>query len=120
MIPIYYAVYTNTDLTEGRGHQYVIALCKLRATAQRIGHKGYVMGTDCPIEEIAAVEDNGCFYIPLRAVPIKEPTTQDIELQREIDRTNEARARIEAALQRARALGLSDADIATLSQGASK
>ncbi|WP_156374424.1 hypothetical protein [Pseudorhodoferax sp. Leaf274] len=41
-----YAVYTNTDLTEGRGRQYVTHYCETEATARRVGSRGYVMGSD--------------------------------------------------------------------------
>lgn len=42
---------SNTDLTEGRGNNIYLSHCKLKATAERLGIKKYVQGTDCPVSE---------------------------------------------------------------------
>lgn len=68
-----YAVIGNTDLSEGRGKSFTWHLCENKATALRLGYRRYVMGGDCPIEEIE-VED----VVPLKYVPIARATTEDI------------------------------------------
>tara|TARA_R110000737_G_scaffold25188_2_gene43866 strand:- start:294 stop:653 length:360 start_codon:yes stop_codon:yes gene_type:complete len=47
----FHAVIGNYDLTEGRGETYVKAYCETKATALRLGKKGYVQGGNCPVEE---------------------------------------------------------------------
>lgn len=52
----YYSVYTNSDLTEGRGYHIPLALCESESTAVRLGKKKYVQGSDCPVNELTANE----------------------------------------------------------------
>lgn len=104
-----WAVYTNTDLTEGKGRQYIKTLCDFKATAERLGKKEYVQGTDCPIGEITVfkIHEGGEWYAP---VPITAPTQEDKERQAEIER-------YERAYQDARAAGLTPDQIKAIQQG---
>lgn len=53
-----FAVYTNTDLTEGRGNEYIYALTEKEITAKRLAKGRYVQGTDAEVKEVKA------FFIP--------------------------------------------------------
>lgn len=72
-----FAVYTNSDLTEGRGSEYVMALTQILATANRIGKGGYVQGCDCPVRECKAIyiEELNDWYAPMGL--IQAPTDKD-------------------------------------------
>ncbi len=60
-----YAVFTNTDLTEGRGQEYAFAFTNNLITAERIGAGKYVMGSDCNIKRVTVLIDKtGKKYYP--------------------------------------------------------
>lgn len=101
---IVYVVYTNTDLTEGRGWQYPIAVCEAEATAIRLAHKCYVMGTDGPVEPVSLLLHEGKWYAPLSAVRIHPPTEDDRRTQKAMDAKREA-------IKKAKNAGLTDADL---------
>lgn len=102
-----WAVMSNTDLTEGRGRAFVKHLCRIRATAIRLGKGEYVMGTDCPISEVKVVLVDGKPMISLWNAPIQEPLKADLSEQKRIDA-------VEVAIAKAKAAGLSDEDIAAI------
>ncbi len=99
-----YGVWTNTDLTEGRGFQIPIAFCDAKSTAIRLGEKKYVQGNDCPIDKTLAFRINNTWYVPGR---IQGPSSDDQKKDREL----EAR---DAAYSKAKELGLNDEDIVLL------
>jgi hypothetical protein len=103
-----FAVIGNTDCTEGRGHRFVKEYCDTMATAKRLGRKGYVQGSDCPIEirTLFKPEGKNEWYGPVKV----EPSSQDdIRLQERLDVQNEA-------LEKAKSLGLSDEEIKLIKQ----
>lgn len=102
-----WAVYTNADLTEGRGREYVKHFCKLRATANRLAKRQYVQGSDCPVSPISVLVLDGKRVLPVAIINVEQPTKED--------EANEQRfiAR-ESAIERAKAAGLSDVDIALI------
>lgn len=102
-----WAVYTNDDLTEGRGRQFVKHFCKTQATANRLGKRGYVQGTDCPVEPVEAICLEGKYFLPTSMLNIVQPTAEDDAAQRRLDARK-------LALEKAKALGLSDEEIAAL------
>lgn len=102
-----YAVRTNTDLTEGGGYPLYIYHCSVKATATRLAKGRGVMGSNADVVEVDLLMHEGNKYIPSWAVSLQVATTQDIATQKHID------TRIEA-IQKAKAAGLSDADIAIL------
>lgn len=104
-----WAVYTNDDLTEGRGRQFVKHFCKTQATAVRLAKRGYVQGTDCPVEPVKAIMVEGKYFLPTSMLNIVPPTKEDEDQQRRIDDQKRA-------LEKAKALGLSDDEIAALSK----
>ena len=97
-------VYTNTDLTEGRGYQFPIAVCETVATARRLAKKAYVMGSDAPVEEREVIRHNGEWYGPVRVV---QPTAEDMIVQAAFTKQL-------SALEKAKAAGLTDEDINAL------
>jgi hypothetical protein len=101
---VVFVAWTNTDLTEGRGAQYPFAVCESRATALRLGAKKSVQGTDCHVSAETAIKQGARWLIPGRIHPA---TDED----RRADEAATARA---AALEKARAAGLSEQDIADL------
>lgn len=107
-----WVVYTNTDLTEGRGRQYAKHFCECEATAIRLGKNGYVQGTDCPIEPMSVLILDGQHVLPTSILNIVPPTSDDkikenwLKLRR-------------AAIAKAKEAGLSDAEI-SLIRGSTK
>ncbi|HHO0758299.1 TPA: hypothetical protein ACRTNY_001360 [Aeromonas hydrophila] len=50
-----WVVYTNSDLTEGRGHQYPIHVCGSASTAARMATRKGVQGSDANVSKEIAV-----------------------------------------------------------------
>lgn len=99
-----YTVWTNTDLTEGRGREYQLAVCETESTARRLGKGRYVQGTDCRVTETTLYMIDDMWYGPVSVTP---PSSADL--------MEEARLQAaKAAINKARALGLTDEDIAAL------
>lgn len=97
-----WVAWTNTDLTEGRGYQIPLAVCDSEATAIRLGQKGYVMGSSCPVTKETAVRVNGSGWL----VPgVIHPETKDDAKQ------NAALAARRSAIEKAKAAGLTDEEI---------
>jgi hypothetical protein len=102
-----WVAYTNTDLTEGRGHDVPIAVCSAEATALRMAHKQYVQGSDGPVRSMELVKIDGKWYAPSPAINVVEPTREDVAAQAAIDAKRDAVAKAKAA-------GLTDADLLAL------
>lgn len=102
-----WVAYTNTDCTEGRGHDVPIAVCAAEATALRLARKKYVQGSDGPVRTMELVKIDGKWYAPSSAISIVEPTREDIAAQAALDAKREA-------LAKAKAAGLTDADLLAL------
>jgi hypothetical protein len=99
-----WAVYTNSDLTEGRGRQFVKHFCRLKATAIRLAKRGYVQGSDCPVEPVEVLNLDGKRVLPASLLNVEAPTREDEAAEVRL----QAR---DAALQKAREAGLSDEEI---------
>lgn len=104
-----FVAYTNTDCTEGRGHDVPVAVAEIEATAKRLARGQYVQGTDGPVREVELKLLDGFWYVPLRAVHVIPPTEDDKRVQARADE----RA---VVLTKARQLGLTDEEIAALQQ----
>jgi hypothetical protein len=99
-----FVVLQNTDLTEGRGGVIPIAICESKATALRLGKGNDVQGSDCKIEEITLQRVGYHWYGPVYVhAPTKEDTALDV-----------ARNKRDAAIAKAKELGLSEQDIKDL------
>lgn len=105
-----FCVFTNTDLTEGRGAQVPLALCEVEQTAKRLAKGKYIMGSDAPLSKIKMVEVGGVWHVPASAVTIHKPTKEDVALQGKLDDFRDA-------LQKAKDAGLSEEDIKLLAVG---
>lgn len=99
-----WVAWTNTDCTEGRGRQIPKAVCDLKATAIRLGRKGSVQGSDCQVSKSIAVMVNNCWLIP---GVIHAQTPEDVKAQNHMDKK-------QAAMEKAKAAGLTDEDLKLL------
>lgn len=106
-----YAVWTNTDLTEGRGREYVQYLCEKKSTALRKAKKNYVMGTDSRVTEEKLFQSGYAWYGPVNVI---DPTQEDLRVEEQLAAEAKAKSAKEAAIEKAKSLGLSDADIKAL------
>jgi hypothetical protein len=96
-----YVAWTNSDLTEGRGTEYPLAVCKVQATALRLGTKAYVQGSDCQVTPTMIFQLEGRWYGPIH---LELPTVQDEAFQKVLD----AKAN---AIAKAKAAGLTEKEI---------
>ena len=104
-----YVVWTNTDLTEGRGIEYPMAICEEKATAIRLGRRNYVQGSNCTITKetifrIAKKPYGSRWYGPARLI---FPTAEDTKIQKRIDKA-------EKAVKKAIECGLTEEEIKAL------
>jgi len=109
-----YVVWTNTDRTEGRGHEYPLEICKLESTAIRIGKGKYdVQGCDCPITKVRIFEYNRKHYGPIY---LTGPSKEDLEIDEKLQKEREKQEKRLTILEKARSLGLSDEEIELLKE----
>jgi hypothetical protein len=107
-----WAVWTNTDLCEGRGMEYVKVFCELQSTARRLAKKNYVQGSDCRVTRENILYLDGMWYAP---GPCVDPgTREDIQEEERIRAEQLAREAKRQALERARELGLTEDEIRAL------
>lgn len=102
-----WVAYTNTDCTEGRGRDVPIAFCAAESTAIRLARKRYVQGSDGPVRTMELVKIDGKWYAPSAAIDVVAPTREDVVAQTAIDAKR-------AAMEKAKAAGLTDADLLAL------
>lgn len=109
-----WVVYTNTDLTEGRGADYPIFTCASESTALRLAKKRGVMGSDARVHESTVVRlscNRGTYMSDVR---ITYPDTIDEIADKELKKSRDKIALKELAIEKAKALGLSEEDIKAL------
>lgn len=99
-----FAVVVNTDLTEGRGSNYVKNICELEATAVRLARKADVQGTDGTVMRVTLIKRNATWFGPIQLVYSSE---DDRRMQTVMNANR-------AAEEKARNLGLTDEDLAAL------
>jgi len=102
-----WVAWSNTNLTDGSGYTYPLYVTLCQETAIRLGVKGHVQGSPCPVTKVQAFLIKGVWYGPVRLLYASK---EDTHLQ-------EAREAKERVLERAKAAGLSDEDIALLRKG---
>jgi hypothetical protein len=107
-----WAVWTNTDLTEGRGIEFVKHYCETEATARRLARGGYVQGSDCRITAERMFYRDGAWYAP--GPNVVRPTREDQLAEELLQEQRDREQRRQQAIERAKALGLSEEDLATL------
>ena len=115
-----YVVWTNTDLTEGRGTSFPLHVCEKLSTATRLAKGKSVMGTDCPISESNALRikftdvQNHFLYDWFTLGRVIPPNKEDAAEEEKLEKQRRIQAAKEAAIEKAKAAGLSDEDIEAL------
>jgi len=104
---IAWVVYTNTDLTGGRGWQFPLHVCDKEATAKRLAKKAGVQGCDAEVVQVKLMKFGGFGGTWFGPVHIKQATREDEMAQKQLEAQKEV-------LARARAAGLSDDDLRAL------
>lgn len=99
-----YIVYTNTDLTEGRGERKILAICESFTTAIRLGKREYVQGGDCPISKEILEWKGSDWYGPVNII---KPSAADILVEKN-------RKIRESAEQKLKNAGLTEEEIKVL------
>ena len=106
-----YVVVTNSDLTEGKGYEYPLAVCESPITANRLGKGKYVQGSDCDIKEITMINISSNpypqWYVERKAVNIIEMNQED----KDVETLEKMKAEHHSAVEKAKALGLSENEI---------
>lgn len=103
-----FVVWSNTDLTEGRGTEYPAYICELESTAKRLARGSYVMGSDARYtKEKGYYIDNKWYFMGHSVPSSKEDDTEEARLEAERLRQEKKNK----ALEKAKALGLSEEDI---------
>jgi hypothetical protein len=101
-----FAVISNTDLTEGRGKSKIMGLFYSESHAFDEGKGKFVMGSNCPIIKFRTfIIDNQLYG------PVSVPVSPDHYLEED-----EKNQRKQEALDKAKALGLTDEEIEALTQ----
>jgi len=109
-----FVVWTNDDLTEGRGREYPMAVCELEATANRLAKGSYVMGSDARITKEVAYYINDRWYF----IGTFTPATPEDRIENvKILEMEKKKLKAADALEKAKRLGLSDDDIFALKNG---
>ena len=99
-----FAVTVNTDLTEGRGRQYIKHICETEATAVRLAKGADGQGTNGTVMSVTLEKKGAAWFGPVNMVPASK---EDDRAQMVIDAKREAE-------EKARSLGLTDDDLAAL------
>ena len=103
---VVYAVWTNSDLCEGRGSEYVMCYCELETTALRLAKRSYVQGSDARVTEVQLFYIDGKWYAP---GPNVDPgTREDIEEDRRIKVRKERALARTALVERLRSMDISE------------
>lgn len=103
-----FCVWSNTDCNEGRGYPFVQFFCETKSTAIRLSKGCGIQGSNGKVTESVGYVIDGKLYVT--GVLIKNPTKEDSEQEA----ISSAR---EAALEKAKQLGLTDEDIEALIRG---
>lgn len=106
-----YVIWSNTDLTEGRGYEYPLYVCSKEATAIRLSKGAYVMGGDARVTETQLIMHNNNWCGP---VYIHGPSIADNEMEKKLELKRRAEEAKAAAILKAQNLGLTAEDIAAL------
>jgi len=99
-----FIVWTNTDLTEGRGYSIPIEYCETRATAQRLAKKRGVQGSDADVRPFQAIMHNNQWCAPFN---LQNATKDDLQTQAKLDER-------ERIARKAIDLGISEAELMLL------
>ncbi len=78
-----WGVYTNTDLTEGRGSEYCAYLTELETTGLRLGKGRNVQGGDAHVRPVKMYFIDGSWYAP--AGIVFQANEQDVKQKKELE-----------------------------------
>jgi len=107
-----YCVWTNTDLTEGRGQEYVEYFCEKEATAIRLAQKNYVQGSNSRITKSVCYKINNQWYYPsCRTV---YPTVEDNKAEAKLEEERQLALKKNNILNKPKELGLTEEEIKIL------
>lgn len=112
-----YAVYLNTDNTEGRGKSFPWQICEHEVTAQRLAKGRGVQGTDAYYYPVPIFVFNGKQYGPIELVPPSLEDHAKIKLH-EAERVLEEKR--QAVLDKIRDIGLTDEELNLLKYNPTK
>ncbi len=107
-----YAVWTNTDLTEGRGREYIQYHCEKEATANRLAKKNYVMGSDSRVTAEKMFYVNGRWFAP--GANIIPPTDADNAEEHRLEAERKAKEEKARVLAKLKDLGITEAELKVL------
>lgn len=102
-----FVVWTNTDLTEGRGGQVPIAICETEATAKRLAKGKGLMGSNADVKEFEAIKYKNSWCGPFQIILA---TADDKLMQHLVDEHK-------AVIAKARSLDLSEEELTALCRG---
>lgn len=108
-----FAIYINSDLTEGRGYNYPLFICEKRSTAVRMAFKRNVQGCNGQVEEVPAfrLKNHYGWFAP---AVITGPSKEDLDNEKKMEAEQKLAEAKAIAIEKARLLGLSDSDIEAL------
>lgn len=107
-----WAVWTNTDLTEGRGVEYVEFICQKEATARRLAKNNYVQGADSLVQKRKAYKIDGYWYYS--GIRLIRPSSEDLEEESRLENLRKMEIAKSSILEKIRQLGVSDQEIKIL------
>lgn len=109
-----WTVTVNRDRTEGRGPLYVAHVCWNESTARRLAKGKCVQGLNGKVSKAFAIKIDGDsrWYVPANIIKMNK---DDGAMEKKLEAERLRQQEIEAALERAKAAGVSDDDIAILS-----
>lgn len=84
-----YVAITNTDNNEGRGNNIALAISTTESTALRLGKRGYIQGSDCPVATYDLVKIDNVEYIKSSLFSIQRPSVEDNAADIELCRKRE-------------------------------
>lgn len=108
-----YVVWSNTDLTEGRGYEFPLYVCETYTTAVRLGARKYVQGSDCRVTQVDLFVHKGLVYGP---VDINHPTMADRDAEKIRQAKIEKDAARAALIAKLREQGISEDDLKLLAE----
>jgi hypothetical protein len=107
-----FAVYVNTDLTEGRGRSYPKFICEKQSTALRLAKGADVQGSDGTVNPVNIFWYCGKWYGPI--IGIEHPTDNDKKEELRLAELEKKKERFAQVVYNAKQLGLTDEDLKVL------
>lgn len=100
-------VVSNTDLTEGRGWETIVAYCFSQTTAERLAKGKGVQGCNAHVRPAIAYKQDNQWYAPITSIQIHYPSDED----RKVD---ELKKKKQEVRNKALSLGLTEEELKLL------